>query len=300
MADRVEITLPGGTVSYLAWTPPDPSFDDESRPTLVLLHGGGVDSAALSWGAIGDALAAGGYRVVAPDAPGYGHSPLPGWPSTQANLVAYVGQFVDALGLDRFVLGGLSMGGAMTLGYTLAHRKRVRGIIPMGSGGIMDRQRDAWWARGVHAVTWLSVRGGLMDATFRLFADSRKLTEWSLAQIVRDPAQRPPELLDAVMAEGARASGATAFGQWQRDQILVDRIKDNYVPRVAGLGVPALVIHGERDTGVPLARARELADALGARLVVAPDAGHWVPRDAPALVIEEVLRFMDGLVAASE
>ena len=54
---------------------------------MVLLHGGGVDSAALSWGDIGTRLAAAGYRVIAPDHPGHGRSRLPSWPVTQQRLV---------------------------------------------------------------------------------------------------------------------------------------------------------------------------------------------------------------------
>lgn len=288
---RREVRLAGGPASYLDWTP-----SGTVRRTVVLLHGGGLDSALLSWGDFGGRLAAAGHRVLAPDAPGYGHSPLPQWRSTQENLVGFVAEFADALGLDGFVLGGLSMGGGMTLGYALERPFGVRGIIPMGTAGIMDRQRDAWWARATHLLTWASVHSGLMDASFRLFAGSRRLTEWSLTQIVRDPARRTPELMDAVMTQAGRAGGSVAFGQWQHDQILLDRIRTNYLPRAGELTMPALVIHGEHDIGVPVARAEELTLALpDARLVVAPGAGHWVPRDAPDLVAAEVLDFLTGI-----
>ena len=288
---RHDVDLGQDRVSYLEWTPPG-----QARGTVLLLHGGGLDSAELSWGDFGGRIAAGGYRVLAPDAPGYGQSPLPSWPSTQQNLIRFAAAFIDRLGLDGFVLAGLSMGGGMTLGYALEHPGRVRAIIPMGSGGIMDLQRDAWWARAVHRLTWVSVRTGLVDASYRWFAGSRRLTEWSLTQIVRDPARRTPALLDAVMAQARRPSGAIAFGQWQRDQILPDRIRTNYLPRAAELTMPALVVHGDHDVGVPVQRARDLARALpDARLLVVPGAGHWVPRDAPEVVARETLAFLAEL-----
>ena len=93
---RATVELDWGRVSYLEWLPDGPPVS-----AVVLLHGGGVDNASLSWGGLGPALAAAGHRVVAPDHPGFGHSPAPPWPATQANLVTYVGRFVEALRLDR-------------------------------------------------------------------------------------------------------------------------------------------------------------------------------------------------------
>lgn len=295
MHARREVSVDGRPVSYLEWTPPE---GIDPRGVLVLLHGGGLDSAELSWGDFGGRVASAGYRVLAPDAPGYGHTPLPPWPSTQDNLLRYAAGFIDALALDGFVLGGLSMGGGMTLGYALEHPDRVCGIVAMGSAGMMERQAGGRWGRLVHLVSWASVRSGLMAAAFRLFLGNRRLTAWSLESIVRDPARRTPALLDAVMAESARAGGATAFTQWQRDQILPGRMRTNYLPRASALTMPALVVHGERDTGVPLERASELAAALpDADLVVAPGAGHWVPRDAPDLVADAVVAFLDRALA---
>jgi pimeloyl-ACP methyl ester carboxylesterase len=54
-----------GTVSYLEWLP-----DRATGPDVLLLHGGGVDCAALSWGGLAPVLAAAGHRVIAPDHPG--------------------------------------------------------------------------------------------------------------------------------------------------------------------------------------------------------------------------------------
>lgn len=251
--ERHEVTIDGSAVSYLEWRP-----TETPHGVLVLLHGG-LDSAELSWGDLGGRLAAAGYRVLAPEAPGYGHSPLPAWPSTQANLLRFVAGFLDALALDQVVLGGLSMGGGLTLGYALERPERLRGIIAMGTAGIMERQRPGVWGRLLHGVSWLSVASGLMGATFRLLLRSRRLTKWSLKEIIRDESRRTPALMNAVARESLRASGATAFGQWQRDQILPGRLKTNCLPRAGGIALPALVVHGARDIGVPLALAQELA-----------------------------------------
>lgn len=62
-----------GPVSCLSWLPDA----DPTGPDVLLLHGAGLDSAELSWGEVGPALAASGQRVFASDHPGYGQTPPP-------------------------------------------------------------------------------------------------------------------------------------------------------------------------------------------------------------------------------
>ena len=83
--------------------------DDEERPPLVLLHG--MTSDHSSWAAVAPDLAAADYRVIAPDLRGHGASVRTSSYSLE-RMRDDVRQLADALGLDRFVLGGHSMGGS--------------------------------------------------------------------------------------------------------------------------------------------------------------------------------------------
>lgn len=278
------------TVSYLEWQPAEPT-----RETVVLLHGGGFDSASLSWGEVGPELAAAGHHVVAPDHPGYGLSPLPRWPNTQQNLLGYLDRFLPAVAGDRYALGGLSMGGALTLGRVLAQPEPVSAVMLLGSGGLMTRQRPGRLAVPLHLVTWLSVRSGLMRLAFDWSGRSRRFTEASLPGLLRDPSRRTQQVVDEILMT-ARAAPAAAFSQWQRDQILPTRIRDDYTDRLASIDCPALVVHGERDPGVLVAHARKAAAALpDAELLVVPDAGHWVQRDRPDVVVPAMINFLHRL-----
>ncbi|GAA1071633.1 alpha/beta hydrolase [Nocardiopsis composta] len=289
---RRTLDLPWGTVSYLEW-------DGRSRGKtldVLLLHGGGLDSARLSWGALGDALSEAGHRVIAPDHPGYGRSRPPPWPAAQDRLVSYVGEFADGLGLRDYAIGGLSLGGGMTIGHLLARPGEARGAILFGSYGLMDRQFEGALAAPAHLASWVMLRTGMLGAVMRAYAGNRKLMESSLRNIIRDPAQRTPELVDAIMAEAERGSGLASFEQWQRDQILWNRLKTNYTGRLDSIGCPVLIVHGDRDNGVPVAHARAAARRIpDARLLVVPDAGHWVQRDRPEEVTSAVIEFLREL-----
>ncbi len=286
---RATLALPWGPVFYLDWQP-----SVEPRSTVVLLHGGGMDSALLSWSEVGARLAATGHRVVAPDHPGFGESPRPPWEATQDRLVSYVGEFIDAVGLDRYAIGGLSLGGGLTIGHVLARPERVTGAMLLGSYGLMDRQSDGALALPAHVLAWLMLRTGLLGLAQQAYGRNRRMLVHGMRRIIRSPAQLTEELLDDLMAAAQRDGGQVAFEQWQRDQFRWNRARTNYTPQLGRFTRPALIVHGDRDTGVPVARARAAAERIpDAELLVVPDAGHWVQRDRPDIVIPTVLDFLD-------
>lgn len=285
---RSTVQLPSGRVSYLEFGPA------AAVGAVVLLHGGGVDSASLSWGEIGPRLAAAGYRVVAPDHPGFGQSPRPAWRLTQQRLVGYLGEFVDALALQRYAIGGISLGGGLALGHVLQRPRAATGVMLLGSYGLMSRVSDGPLAGVRQAVTWAMLRSGALALVSRCTARSPGVLAWSVkTALIRDPAQRTPALMAEITEAVRRDSGV--FEQWQRDEMGWRRLKTDYTSKLPSLRCPALIIHGDQDTGVPVARARAAARLIpDARLVVLPGAAHWVQRERPAEVLAAMTQFLAG------
>ncbi|WP_223625660.1 alpha/beta fold hydrolase [Microbacterium sp. EST19A] len=297
---RDEIAIPGAIVSFLEWRP-----IERTGCTVLLLHGGGADSAELSWGEVGSALADAGHRVVAPDHPGFGRSARAEWALTQERLVRYVGEFTDAIGLTDYAVGGLSLGGGMTLGHLLDRPGRARGAMLLGCYGLMPRLADGPLGAVTHVSSFLLLRTDLLAAMTRSYLRNRSAMERGLRDLVRDPAARTPELVDAVLAEAASGTGTAVFGEWQRDQVLGNRLRTVYIDQLASILTPTLLVHGDHDRGVPLARIQAAAARLpDAELVTVPDAGHWVQRDRPDIVIPAMLahlrRIDDAQTSRSE
>jgi pimeloyl-ACP methyl ester carboxylesterase len=262
----------------------------------VLLHGGGVDSASLSWGGVGPRLAAAGYRVIAPDHPGYGESPCAPWQITQERLVGHVGELVDALGLESYAVGGLSLGGGMTIGHVLDRPQRITGAMLLGSYGIMPRLSDGPTSLPRQMLTWAMLRTGLLGAASRWAGHSPRAMAWTMATLIGDPAQRTEELMAEIVSATERGRGFAAFQSWQRDQVRWNRLRTNYTPRLPSFSVPALIVHGSRDTGVPVAHAAEAAALIpDAELDVVDGARHWVQRDQPDAVVDAMLSFLGRL-----
>lgn len=105
-------------------------YGDPGGPPLVLLHG--LTSDRSTWAGVAPELAAIGYRVLALDQRGHGGSARTGTYSFE-EMREDVSQFADALGLNRFILGGHSMGGTVAELFAERHPGRLAGLIVVDS-----------------------------------------------------------------------------------------------------------------------------------------------------------------------
>lgn len=279
--ERFTITLPSGqSIAYYT------AVGGESD-SVLLLHGGGTDHALLSWRDTIPALAAAGLHVIAPDQPGYGHSPLPPLPVTMDLLVHSFAELVDALALERFSLVGVSMGGAVSIGYALAHPSRVKRMTLVGSYGLQDRSP-------VHTLSYFLVRTPLLATlSNRLIRTNRWLLRQTVKQIIHNPASLTPELVDEVGRALEHEPSQRAFAQWQRDEIRWGHTRTNYTDRLHEIEQPTLLVHGSKDIGVPVSAVERAARRLpNAQLELFDGAGHWTQRDEPQRFNRLLLDFL--------
>ena len=107
----------------------------EGNAPVLLLHGGGYDSASLSYKhAVGPISEH--HRVFAPDWPGYGESDKPDMEYNTEYFVGFLDRLMDALGLEKASLVGISMGGAISLGFSLRSPQRVEKLVLVDSHGL--------------------------------------------------------------------------------------------------------------------------------------------------------------------
>src|SRR5204863_1564835 len=116
-----------------------------SGPPLILTHG--YSSTSGMWQGQIAALSR-HYRLVLWDMRGHGQSDYPENPSAygEALTVGDIAALLDAVGADKAVVGGLSLGGYMSLAFYRSHPERVRAllIIDTGPGFKKDDAREAW------------------------------------------------------------------------------------------------------------------------------------------------------------
>ncbi len=259
----------------------------EHGSPVVLLHGGGIDSAMVSWRLTLPALAE-SHQVYAPDWPGYGQSEWEGGEYTLDLLIQTLGGLLDSWGLQKAALVGLSMGGGTALGYALTHPERVAKLVLVDSYGLSRRVP-------FQSLSYLYVKTPLVNpVSWWMLRQSRAMTRWTLGYIMANPQAITPELVDEVYEIMKRPGIERAFTAFQNSEITRQGLRTSYMDRLNELPTQTLIVHGDKDTLVPLRDAQEAAGRIrNARLEVLPNAGHWSPRDRP----EQFNRLVAGFLA---
>jgi len=273
--------LPGGLeINYYT------ARNDTGAP-IVLLHGGNLDSALLSWKPTINVLSEAGYRVFAPDFPGYGQSPAPKVPYTIDLLVQCVSDLLDFWKLEKATLVGLSMGGGAALGTTLAHPEKVQRLVLVGAYGLQDKAP-------FHTLSYFLVRMPLMnDLTRFLLRTYPSMIRTSLKTIVRDPNSLTDELVQEAFAALTQSQSSDVWAQFQRDELRWRTVKTCYMPRLHEITAPVLIINGTHDIAVPAQYAKEAAQRIpNAKLALIDNAGHWTQRDKPTEFHRLLLDFL--------
>ncbi len=244
-------------------------------PPVVLLHGGGVDDATLSWRHAIDELAE-THRVYAPDWPGYGDSVGDVTHSTES-YVSLLEGFLESIDVDDAILVGLSMGGAAALGYALENTDRVNRLALVGSYGLGEEiPVGALWKTTAHLP-------GANTLGWNALGTSRTATRVGLGNVVSDPAGLPREFVEGVKERASEPGAGSAFEAFQRNELAADGTAlTNYASDLQRLSVPTLLVHGSEDPLFPARWSKRAAERIPqADLEVLEDCGHWVPRERP-------------------
>lgn len=249
-------------------------FDDEgSGDALVLVHGHPFDRSM--WRPQVEHFRAEGRRVIAADLRGYGDSTVvPGLTPLSTFAEDVVG-LLDHLGVERFVLGGLSMGGQIVLECQRLFASRIRGLVLADT--FAQAETPAGRERRNEMADRLEREGMAGYATE------------VLAKMVAPHNVEATAYVDRMMRAAPPAGAAAALrGRAERP---------DYTAMLSAVTVPTLVVVGSDDEFTPVADAEYLRDRIpGATLVVVDGAAHLPNLERPA----EFNRAVGELLAAVE
>ncbi|QBD74998.1 alpha/beta hydrolase [Ktedonosporobacter rubrisoli] len=259
-----------------------------SGSPVLMLHGGGLDSAVLSWGEVLGPLAA-QHRIFALDLPGYGQSSRPDLSYTLEFYVRIVTQLLDMLQLEKVSLVGLSLGGSIALALTLAAPERVEKLVLVDTYGIQDKV-------AAYRLSYVYVHLPFLDKlSYWLIGRSRALIRWSLlANLIYDPARLSADLVEQVYQVAREPGAGKAFSSLQRGELGWSGLRSNFTTRLHEIAALTLLIHGAQDQAVPLACAKRAQMLIsGAELAIMQECRHWPQREKPAEFVHIVESFFD-------
>jgi pimeloyl-ACP methyl ester carboxylesterase len=286
-ARRVETALPprgqfvevaGARIHYL---------DKGSGPPIVILHGLGGQMGNFTY-ALLERLT-GEFRVILMDRPGSGYSTrAPGATGRLTEQAAIVAQFIRKLGLDRPLLVGHSMGGAIALGVALDHPEAVKGLALIAPLTHVPKH---------------------VPAPFRALDIKSNFLRWLLAWTVATPIgiRQGKAILDAIFSPEpapadfpTRAGGILglrprSFYNTSSDMRAVNKDLWKMAGRYSSLQVPVRILYGTSDEVLsPQVHGEALkAKSSMVSLEFVPG-GHMLPVTAPDLTA----KFIKGAARA--
>ena len=243
---------------------------------LLLLHG--FPHLGTLWDPMRAALAAlpGAHsrEVLAPDLRGFSGEPVSP-PHTIDRYADDLVALLDARGVERAVVCGLSMGGYVALAMWRRHPARVHALVLADTRAGADD--EAQRGRRVELAARARAEGSEAVALAQLTGAVGKTTR-----------ARHPERVESLRALMARVPVDAIVGALE-----AMRTRPDATPLLASITVPTLVIVGDEDVLTPPREARALAAAIpGARLVQIPGAGHvscWERPDTFAAALADFL-----------
>lgn len=252
---------------------------DEDAPTIILIHG--FISSNLIWSNTLRPLANAGFRVIAPDLPGYGYSDKPAAASyTIEEQARAVKRLMDRLGIGHATIVGASYGGAIAATLALDNPERVEKLILVGAV-TNDEAKKKLLLR----ISRFPIVG---DIVTPLFLGSR----WVLRKRMQNMYRRMGKPINERMVAARHHLLETA--NTHRAMIRTARNWNaGRVQREASLiRQPTLLVWGDQDDHIPLHHAASLRDSMpNARLIVFRNCGHLPPAEYPEKFVELVADF---------
>ena len=242
---------------------------------VMLIHG--FPLCRRMWEPQVEALVKAGLRVICPDLPGFGETPpLHGTVSMDDYADAVVA-LLDQLGIDRGVIGGMSMGGYVLLNLAERYPQRLVAALYLVTRAAADDL--AGKVRRQELAD--QVRSGNLTVVPEVFE--------SLLFAPPTPRQRP-ELVARVRGwMNAASPEGVAAG------LLAMRNRRDYLELLPELHVPALVVGAALDLAIPPAHSEALAAGLpNAELHIIADAGHLANLEQPTAFNRVLMDFLKG------
>lgn len=266
----------------LAGTPVNYVELGEGEP-IVFVHG--LGGSWQNWLENMPHFAARGYRAIAFDLPGFGHSPMPEWNLTVPAYGRLVDELCVALDAHGSTLVGNSMGGFIAAEAAINRPDWVERLVLVSAAGIsharMRKEPVMALTRVMGAATPLALR---INATALRRPRIRQL---AFQSVVRHPLRLPRELLHEFFVHSVGAPGFVPA--------VAGLTGYDFLDRLPAIEEPTLIVWGRDDLIVPPSDAAGYRERIsGAELVIFEDCGHVPMAERPVRFNRLLERFISG------
>ena len=215
---------------------------------LVLLHGFPLDHHL--WDDV-SSLLEDKFELILPDLRGFGESTTVNVPYSMDDYASDIAGLLDQLGIQRAAVAGHSMGGYVALAFAKLYPERVSGLALISSQVLADPpDRKEGRYKSAADVAEKGI-GGVVEAMISKFTSDPRLQAVARALMER---QQPDAYIGALKAMAERMDATSLLSTFK---------------------FPVVIVHGDADALIPVARAREVKAAVpDSHYVELKDTGH--------------------------
>jgi pimeloyl-ACP methyl ester carboxylesterase len=257
----------------------DEGIPSDSVP-IVLIHGTGAS--LHTWeGWVADLKQ--NHRIITFDLPAYGLTgPNPTGDYSLDYYASFVNKLLDKKGIKQCILGGNSLGGAITWGVALAYPNKVKKMILVDAGGYPMKSKSV-------PIAFQLARIPVISSLFK-YVTPRSIIEKSIYNVYVQDEKIMDKLIDRYYDLALRTGNRGAF---------IDRMKsmntqDRKYLAIKNINIPTLIIWGEGDGLIPLEVAQQFHQDLPKdTLIIFKNLGHTPMEEDPETTLNAVKKFLE-------
>jgi pimeloyl-ACP methyl ester carboxylesterase len=240
--------------------------DVGAGPIVLFLHGADGDT----WSPLLEALSA-QHRVIAPEHPGFGRTPIPGWMTNVGDLALFYLDMLQALDLRDVHLVGHCIGGWAAAEMAIRNTQRLASLALLAPAGAESAEPSI-----ADVFAW-----GPEEFARHQFHERKLADAWQAAQAALD--------VDIVLQN---RTGLARLG-WN------PRLHSPQLPVwLHRIDIPTLLIWGEQDQVIPITCHQPFVREIKqARFVTLPNTGHALPIEGAEAVAPQLAAFFKGAQA---
>lgn len=270
-------------------------FDEGDGPPIVMLHG--MSATSDIWRFCFDAFKE-RYRVIAPDLPGHGRSQGAARPYGLRFYNQWLDDLLDQLGIAKTILFGNSMGGAISLSYTLAYRERIEKLVmvdALGLGPDLPAAGIGHVVSNVPNFVRLLTTGRLDPYLFRYLR----------GLVIVDPEGQARPVLEEMFNLNAKQGPLGFWSAWAGARLLLTDFfsagkRKQFNQRLQDIEVPTLITWGLHDGLLPVRNAEAGQQNIPhAQVEIFNQSAHSPMLEEPDKFVEVVEAFLNGTLDAS-
>ncbi|MFL0250182.1 alpha/beta fold hydrolase [Clostridium neuense] len=258
----------------------------ETDKKIVFVHGGALDNAMMSWKEVIELLGK-EYDIYAVDMLGFGESDKPDIQYSIPVYVEFLYDILRQLNIEKTNLVGLSMGGGISIGFSLSFPQMVNKLTVIGSMGLYSRMP-------FHSFCRWFVNSRFNSKSYEWIGKSKSLVRWTInSSLFRDKNKVSDELTDKIYKLIGDPECSKAWQSFQRYELGKKRMTTDLAVHLSELTMPVLIVNGEKDSGVPVKFAVAASKAIkNSKLYIMKGCKHWAQKERPEEFTEVLKEFL--------